>query len=453
MSSSIVSDAEVINATPEQLRLVAKFYLLTAKKGTDLVRNALVGTIKTTNLKVENVLVSNQQLDAKYAPRVSPPDPRLELDPLHKFPTSFDQIIKEIGLVDKVKADGYQQFSLDGVVNGLNPDGTIKLQEVKLELGIKNNEVTHRFANPARGKDLKIDHALLQQERSEVIKQLGKKGPIPPTATGINWQQCVNNMGVSAAMGAGFGAVFSIPLLMQGQYAQFFLAIGKSGGMGAASAGLSHVIAGTLGEAAGPVAVIVLGTIFDTVGLCKSGDWSRFGKNMGLNVGSTAVGFGCAKGGAVLGASIGSIFPGPGTIIGGFIGGLAGGIGGALFGHKVLSKVGLGGMTKHEQIKLEEAKQTYLKGKMEDLNKNLAKQGMKIPDKTSPKEFEALLHNEEIKLEYQHKWDQLPTLGKEARGVFNSAIKTAFIFARLCSPSGDITDGLKIMITTLGGKP
>lgn len=42
-----------------------------------------------------------------------------------------------------------------------------------------------------------------------------------------------------------------------------------------------------------------------------------------------------AKGGAMLGASIGSIFPGPGTAIGGFVGGLVFGIIGSYSGSKL----------------------------------------------------------------------------------------------------------------------
>jgi len=52
-------------------------------------------------------------------------------------------------------------------------------------------------------------------------------------------------------------------------------------------------------------------------------------------VGSGSLGFLGAKGGALLGATIGNVFPGPGTAIGGVIGGLVFGIMGSFSGSKL----------------------------------------------------------------------------------------------------------------------
>lgn len=449
----IVSDAEVRAATPEQLLLVSKFYLLSSRKGAEFVRNAVVGAVRATTASVDTTLTSNGQLNAKYAPRVDPTNSRVAGDLSHNFPTSFDKTIQELGLLDKETIDGYVQRSLG--VSFKDPNSQFNTIKAKYELGIKDDTVVHRFANPSRGDEPQIDHVVLQDERANPIKQLEDPAAKPPTggasAPGINWKENFANMGISAAMGAGIGAVFSIPMLLRGEYANFFIEVGVNGGMGAAAAGISRVISSSLGEAAGPVAVIILGTLVDTVGLCKSGDWSRFGKNMGINIGATAVGFAGAKGGAFLGGAIGSIVPGIGTAIGATVGGVVGGIGGALFGRKILAKTGLGSVTKAEKRQIARAKETYLKEKIAEVNKGLSSKGLKLPDELTPKEFEAMLHDEQIKLQFSNSWEKLPGLTGAARDAYHGAIKAAFILARLCSSRGDITDGLRTMVLMLGG--
>jgi hypothetical protein len=79
------------------------------------------------------------------------------------------------------------------------------------------------------------------------------------------------------------------------------------------------------------------------VGVTAWDDWSKTGDKPTLyRVGHLAVKTGSVVGGAVAGAelggeggaTVGSFFPGPGTVIGGFLGGLGGGLFGAFIGDK-----------------------------------------------------------------------------------------------------------------------
>eukprot|EP01116_Phalansterium_solitarium_P022208 TRINITY_DN724_c0_g1_i3.p2 TRINITY_DN724_c0_g1~~TRINITY_DN724_c0_g1_i3.p2 ORF type:complete len:276 (-),score=91.47 TRINITY_DN724_c0_g1_i3:194-1021(-) len=114
--------------------------------------------------------------------------------------------------------------------------------------------------------------------------------------------------------------------------------MGRDVGISMASQGVSEVFRNIplISRGAG---TIVLSTI-DAVIASRTGDWSRFGLNLVLNVSSAAAGIAGAGGGAMIGAFVGPI----GIAVGGAVGGVGGAIVGRLFG----ASIGFGGPTKME---------------------------------------------------------------------------------------------------------
>lgn len=74
---------------------------------------------------------------------------------------------------------------------------------------------------------------------------------------------------------------------------KYFLNVGKDTGLGAANCVLSNSLK-SFGKAGGLISTVVIGSIFNIVGLMKTGDWSRFGLSTGATVTSVATGYGAA---------------------------------------------------------------------------------------------------------------------------------------------------------------
>ena len=62
--------------------------------------------------------------------------------------------------------------------------------------------------------------------------------------------------------------------------------------MGFGQGVVTQAIQGTCGQAAGPIVGFLIMALFDTKKAVDTGDWSRFGKNMGANLVGTAASFG-----------------------------------------------------------------------------------------------------------------------------------------------------------------
>jgi hypothetical protein len=125
----------------------------------------------------------------------------------------------------------------------------------------------------------------------------------------------------STSLSAGVSFVFNISDLIQGNIWTFTTNIAKDTAISASSSGLSIACENipVLAEGSG---VIIIGLI-DGVNAIQTGDWSRFGLNIGLNTCATIGAVGAGKGGAAVGTAI---WPGAGTIVGGLVGGIIGGL-------------------------------------------------------------------------------------------------------------------------------
>jgi hypothetical protein len=165
----------------------------------------------------------------------------------------------------------------------------------------------------------------------EAILKASKKVGIPKSAADISkanvkvdtlmktalLRRAANSAGINLAV----TAVFDIRLLIDGEVKAYLMKLGVSGLYGGAvsgcSAWINHPIFGN-----SAVLGVVVGSAFGLVSLASTGDWARFGKNIGLNIASSAGGYGVAYAGAYLGTLAG----GPiGAAVGGVVGGIAGG--------------------------------------------------------------------------------------------------------------------------------
>ena len=131
-------------------------------------------------------------------------------------------------------------------------------------------------------------------------------------------------IGVNAGLTTGVSLILNVKTLFAGEVTRYFVDVGKDTGISVAcqvlGLGLEEVGLDTLAPGA---SVIVLGVI-DLIKASRTGDWSRFGLNIGLNAGATVGSIALGKAGASIGTAI---LPGWGTLIGGIIGGIAGGVG------------------------------------------------------------------------------------------------------------------------------
>ncbi|KAI1089890.1 hypothetical protein F5B19DRAFT_354215 [Rostrohypoxylon terebratum] len=162
--------------------------------------------------------------------------------------------------------------------------------------------------------------------------------------------------------------IFDIKELLDGHFKQYLFKMGASGLYGGTVGGLStwinHPFFGN-----GAVLGVIVGLAFGTASLASTGDWARFGKDLG----ASTIGHGAAWGGGVIGGAIVGSFGSP---IGTVIGGIAGGIAGGFVGRKVASSVpGVGGDTEIEVQKM-----------YSGIKDHLSKSGIELDQSLSPEE-------------------------------------------------------------------
>ncbi|CVL08841.1 uncharacterized protein FMAN_14087 [Fusarium mangiferae] len=161
-----------------------------------------------------------------------------------------------------------------------------------------------------------------------VLKASQKIG-IPKTTADMNADSFmrttfVRNAVNAAGINMAATALFDIKTLFDADFQNYFLKLCISGAYGSAvsacSSQIDHRIFGY-----GAVVGVIVGSLFNMASLAPTGDWSRFGKNTGLSMVSSAGGWGGAELGAMAGTAVG----GP---IGGLLGRLVGGLGGGFAG-------------------------------------------------------------------------------------------------------------------------
>jgi len=431
-------DQLVLSATAEQLRLVAEIYIELTKKGTKIFK-----------LFIQRIL------------SISTNTPRFQISPPSDNFIKFDDIeVRGESMIPEVIQTGGEKLLTDIKFDLLNN------RQHRLELTLGKNiilknlqmdkdtiftnkqilESTKKFRDMHTAKRLEQlltrNNPRIKPKWTPKIKPNAqpeiKTSTIPKgqPKIKINPTELAKNLGVAAALGAGFSVIVNIHQLMEGNYTEF----GKNVGVGAVQSvvtvGLSEALNNSLGELAGPVASIIISTLGNTVGVIQSGDWERFFKNSGKCVIASSGGFGGAK----LGACIGT-FGGPiGTAVGGVVGGILGYLGTSF----VVSKTPLSNITSHE-IQIEKDK--IITEKMKEINTNIGKKGLKLPGKMTTQEFTDQVKDGNLRLKY-YEWADLqnaPSLSSQFNHLKDS-IKFMFMLAKARSPIGDITLGLRLLL-------
>lgn len=124
---------------------------------------------------------------------------------------------------------------------------------------------------------------------------------------------------------AALTALFDIKLLSDGSFMKYLIKIGVSGLYGGAVRGLSSWVNHPF-FSNGIVLGVIVGSAFGIVSLVSTGDWARFGKNLGVSI----IGGATAWGGAFNGGAIDSAGGPIGTAIGATVGAFSGASPGAI---------------------------------------------------------------------------------------------------------------------------
>ncbi|PNP60614.1 hypothetical protein FNYG_14653 [Fusarium nygamai] len=158
----------------------------------------------------------------------------------------------------------------------------------------------------------------------EAVLKASQRIGIPKTTADINADSLmrttfVRNAVNAAGINMAATALFDIKTLFDGGFQNYFLKLGITGAYGGTvSVCSSKIDPPIFGH--GAVVGVVVGSVFNMASLASTGDWSRFGKNTGLSMVSSAGGWG---------GTAGTAFGGP---IGGLLGSLVGGLGGGFAG-------------------------------------------------------------------------------------------------------------------------
>lgn len=466
-----VTDAELDNATAEQTMLFGKICAKIVKKSYDKFLPKLYDGIKSalntkkqilnshndaikeaTNLSEqisfeENNNISNinknnipnlNKNNVKYASKVENQLHKHPNDINRQFPFSFDEIILKNGRVitktdDKKSATGiYYLFQH----NDTNSDGYFEVGVCPKEdkSGKLFYEIDHRGY---RGKSKISDHENFLKGLDAEIKQRRFENN-----TEINpWRKGIQNMKQSVLLGAGLNAVFNIDLLFNGNVGGFAAEVGIGAGYAALQSGAQDVLKNSLpqtaAEYAGPIAGVLLGTFTEVYGVCHHNDWARFGKNMTLHTASVGGGVAGAKGGTILGSFFGPIGAGIGAVVGG--------IGGAITSRFVVGKIPvIGNETTREEIK-------RISNMTKQYRQKLREQGTPVPDNISDQELFKLIGEKTSIVKGNYSWDDISkgkittsTLLKP--GMYRETMRLVFTWAKFRSPTGNITEGLKLML-------
>ena len=440
-----VTEDTVNNATPEQIGLVAKLYLLVGKSF--FTNDNLAMMLRKVHEQVkQNTRISGTNEDIKTinSARILIQEGSIasKLDH-HVFPKLLVDEMLEKGVKVPVNPEKrYYEYYMKGSFKGkegfyevgvtMDPSGKIQKIDHKL----------FRYNDPkAVNVNCAIDTHELQQQRlaaAQNLKPTPSKtglGTEPhvklienaPVKTGINYGALAENAQNAAKLGCGMSVVFNFHLLLNGDILGFGFEVAKDGVISAANSAAGDMLSNSLGDYAGPVSALVICALIDTKNLVTTGDIARFGKNLGINGISIGAGWG---GGALIGMWLGPV----GAIFGGLIGGFA--------GRYIAGKwiPGLSGLTKNEKNAF-----------VNKVTLDMKAQGLVLKANTSYEKLMRMLDKGEIKLAGAVSWQDVVS-GKVssktviATGAYRGMIKTAFVFAELRSPTGNITDGLKLLI-------
>lgn len=204
------------------------------------------------------------------------------------------------------------------------PDGKRGWIEVPQTTNLKDFTLTS-FDEDSLEKSLKSYEAILKASRkigipktpADLAKENVKADTLMKTAL-------LRRAASSAGINLTITALFDIRLLIDGDVKAYLVKIGVSGLYGGAVSGCSawieHPFFGN-----GAVLGVIVGSAFGVVSLACTGDWARFGKNVGLNIVGSVGGWAGAQAGAWGGTAVGGPIGGViGAIVGGFAGGIAG---------------------------------------------------------------------------------------------------------------------------------
>jgi hypothetical protein len=238
-------------------------------------------------------------------------------------------------------------------------------------------------------------------------------------------------------LGASVSGLLNIRLLFEGDTTQFVTEVLKDGSISVMIGGATDILKDTaIGDYAGPLASLGMMTLLNTYTAVNSGDWRRFGKDLGRD--GIATGASCLTS-YLITWSIGTLVTGPvatAIIVGGTIA--------SAIGTRVaLTKwTPLGAPTKHE---LKKANAFYDAQKAE-ISNECKKYGLDFDSQNSVSD----LINGNIRFK-QYDWSMIISDSKKAlefalsgpgREIIILTLKTA----KVRSPSGNIYNGLDLLI-------
>ncbi|OFY30143.1 MAG: hypothetical protein A2X09_14185 [Bacteroidetes bacterium GWF2_43_11] len=464
----LVTDYEIEHATSEQLMLVGQIYVLMAKKAIDIsgltsyvtdlmkepcgpnqsgftefnefINDASEGTVhdsvsrkeslglklgfdmrKNIHLKSDEILKSDIQ--QWYKEQQIKKMEALLKDPL-KFNKQLEDLKRTKFVSGRVRVSKYNK-----VVRGQSRTPNRFERRVDGKIGLKNKPTG--IVKSSQKSQKMIDKIEIPKTEDLSMKI---------------W----NDAKQQAAISAGISAVLNIGDLINGNVGTYVGNVGLSAGQAVATSTLTNVGQQVIGDWSGPVASVVVGSIMPVYSVGGDGDIEKFMRSMGTTIVSTGTAIAGAKGGAIIGGCVG----GP---IGAAVGGVVGGIIGSIFGKKVSKGVGISKMSKQQKIEIkkamEEHKHKVISESMEKVKQELATKGQVLEART-PEEFESQIKSGQIKIKILGMEDLAQGHAASSAAVssqkfMRESVRYIFILAKSYSPTGNITDGLKRLKTSL----
>lgn len=300
--------------------------------------------------------------------------------------------------------------------------------------------------------------AHLYRARADLLKALttdrkaGGVGQAPASPSESNlWVDGWQVIGLQAAVGGALSALLHIGLLLDGRLVDFAVEVGMDAAKSLLSSACGELLKHTelSAEWAGPLVGLGLSALFNTYALVKTGDWARFGINMAHHAAVSAVSTLVVKGTLLAaGAAIGTLSA-PVTLTLMLTVGLLTSMGTS----QVLKQFDLFGTPTQQEAALQAEQKAQLQAQRAQMAQELEKKGIILDSSTPEAEFLSKLEGQEIAVK-GHDWSRLAADAAAAtkylsNRAFRECLRWVFAIAKVRSPSGDVGNGLTLLLADL----
>lgn len=418
-----------------------QFILVATKKGQDALRNLLASINKQVIGSAQVLKPYESIVDAGHPLAGEALDVQLAIEELRsgRFirypakPLEAVKMLKRLGIPEN--SPTYKMLSKNSYKpNNLRLNGNkIELQVHKFEIETPKGIVVHdeKLTYQQNGKSNNFkssEGARLAEYREDVINELAQKN-------NSRLQQAFQSIGYQALLGASLSGVLNYQLLLSGEIGQYCATVSKDAAISLMSSGLTEGLRNTpIGDYAGPLVGTSLMVAFNTYNLVQTGDWARFGKDLG-------------RGSASMGASVlttqGLIYLFPAAAGGPAFAAVA--ITGMLVG--MGTSYGLGKTWFGSKTKTEILRENFLNNQKSEIHEGFSQLGLEYDLDNTAKEFVAKGQVKFIK----HDWNRMVTDSNYAlSSMAKESCKRAALFvlriAKARSPSGDVRTGLDLLL-------